>query len=86
MKIQPHTGWLFKADSEYYSCEEITYDEKRLNHLAKFVKKAHDHQFLKKNPKPSYIRDRSNYKAWRLKKEDAALIVNITPYSYAASL
>ena len=75
--------WLFTAQSDFYSVTERVFDEKRLNHLARFVKKAHDRQFLKENPKPSYIRDRSNYKAWRLKKEDAALIVNIKPYSHA---
>lgn len=85
MKTQPNKEWLFTAQSDFYSVTERVFDEKRLNHLAKFVKRAHDHQFLKQNPKPSYIRDRSNYKTWRLKKEDAALIVQITPYSYATS-
>lgn len=85
MKKQPKREWLFTAQSDFYSVTERVFDEKRLNHLARFVKKAHDRQFLKQNPKPSYIYNRMEHKEWVMKKEDAALIVQIIPYSYATS-
>jgi len=75
--------WLFTADSSYFSCTEKVYTEKRLNHLCKFVKKAHDRNFLKENIKPSYIHDRVKYRAWQKLERTARLKVTIEPYTYA---
>jgi len=75
--------WLFTAQSDFYSVTERVFDEKRLNHLARFVKKAHDHHFTCANEKPSYIHDRVNYYAWKKKKRNTPLTVTITPYNHA---